>query len=334
MNEIPAALGLDAEQVADLLATAGRAPSLHNSQPWRFRVTSEVIELHADPGRRLPAADPAGREQRLACGAALFNLRLALHGKGIRPRVVELPDAARPDFLAAVGNGGRNSATPRQLDLLAAVPRRRTNRRPFTADAVSGPELHALRRAALEEGTTLDVVSDPESRRVLRRLLSEAHREQDADPAFRAEVALWTTSDPSRVDGVPTTAGGPAPITQDKWLLRDFGAATDAERPTAMFEDEPTIVVLTATTPGPAGELRTGQALQRLLLTATVEGLSASFLSQVVEVERTREQLRLLLGSTRPPQAVLRLGRGWPITSTPRRPVADTVAPADQVPAR
>ena len=132
MDEIPAASALPPEQVEELLATAGRAPSLHNSQPWRFRVTPNLIELHADPARRLPVADPDGCELRIACGAALFNLRLALHGLGIRPIVTVLPDPEQPELLAAVRHGGTKPPTPEQLRLLRAVPNRRTNRHPFT----------------------------------------------------------------------------------------------------------------------------------------------------------------------------------------------------------
>jgi len=83
---IAPALGLTGGQVETLLVTAGRAPSLHNSQPWCFAVTPAVIELYAERSRALPVIDPTGREMRIACGAALFNLRLALHGNGIRPQ--------------------------------------------------------------------------------------------------------------------------------------------------------------------------------------------------------------------------------------------------------
>ena len=100
-------------------ATAGRAPSLHNSQPWRFRVTARVIELYADPERTLPVADPDGREQRMACGAALFNLRLALHGHRIRPTVTILPDRARPELLA-VDPPRRHEGTHAGADAAAA----------------------------------------------------------------------------------------------------------------------------------------------------------------------------------------------------------------------
>jgi nitroreductase len=331
-HELPSTLGLTPDQVQTLITTAGRAPSLHNSQPWRFRLRRHAIDLFADLDRRLPAADPDGRELRLGCGAALFNLRLALHGLGIRPTVTVLPDPTQPALLATVRHGGAKTPTPQQLRLLAAVPARRTNRRPFHDVAVSPAEHHALRQAALDEGSWLQVVEDPAQLRSLRELAARAHRAQQADPAFVAELDRWTSSKAGRQDGVPASAGGPQPAPQDWWTLRDFSAGAGAERiPGQNFEPQPMIAVLTPHLAGPEADIGSGQALQRVLLTATVHGLAASFLSQVVEVPPTREELRRLIGATRPPAAVLRIGRGWPIPATRRLDAADLVIldPAD-----
>src|SRR5919197_377513 len=112
MTEIPAALGLTPQQVERLITTAGLAPSLHNSQPWRFLIDADRIELHADPERALPTADPYGVEQRIGCGAALLNLRLGLLGHGIRAAVTIAPDTTPPDLLAVVRPGGHKRATP------------------------------------------------------------------------------------------------------------------------------------------------------------------------------------------------------------------------------
>jgi hypothetical protein len=328
MTDIPGALGLTPEQVEDVLATAGRAPSLHNSQPWRFRLTPHLIELHADPERRVPQADPDDRELRMACGAALFNLRLALHGQGIRPIVTVLPAGARPGLLAVVRHGGPKAATPEQLRLLRAVPLRRTNRHPFSDEPVPPPALYALRRAASEEGGLLHVVDEPAARTRLQQMSFRAYRAQTADPEFHAELDRWTATPPGRRDGVPATAGGPLSEPQDRWVLRDFrGGSGPARPPGKDFETEPLLAVLTAQLSGALGDVHAGLALERILLTATAEGLAVSFLSHVVEVRPTREELRRLIGETRPPQAVLRIGRGYPVAATPRREVSDVLDP-------
>lgn len=328
VRSIPGALGLSPDQVVDLLRTAGRAPSLHNSQPWRFSVTPQTIELHADARRSPVVADPDGREMRIGCGAALFNLQLALAVQGIRPIVTILPDRERRDLLAVIRHGGRKQPTPEQRDLLRAVSLRRTDRHPYTDAPVDTPALHALRRAALDEGAWLHIVQEPGQRAALRGIAARAHREQEADPAFRAEFAGWVAAAPERRDGVPARAGGALPEPQDRWVMRDFTSGTGPDRlPGKDFESEPVIAVLSSHLSGPSAEVQVGQALQRVLLTATVNGLATSFLSHIVEVPGTREELRRLISGTRPPQAVLRIGHGWPVAAVPRRAVEDLLTP-------
>jgi hypothetical protein len=334
-TEIPAALGLSPHDIAAVLESAGRAPSVHNTQPWAFRVAPDVIELHVDPARRLPAADPDDRELRLACGAALFTLRLALRGHDVRPHVVRFPDRDRPGLVAEVRRGGAAAPNPEITRLLAAVTRRRTDRHPFTDLPVDPSEQHALCHAATEEAAQLHIVRDGDQRRRLSRLAHIAHRRQLADPAFRAELARWTGTQGDRADGVPSSAGGHLPEPHDTWVLRDFSGGTARDRPPGKdFEEDPMIAVLTSHVPGAAGDVRAGEALQRVLLTATADGLAVSFLSQLVEVPDVRDQVCRLLGTHRPPHAVLRIGHGWPTPGTPRRAVADVIRIPETPPSR
>ena len=318
-------LGLTGRQVRDAVEAAARAPSLHNTQPWCFRVGPEGIELHVDRSRQLAVADPSGREMRIACGAALYNLRLALTGSGVRPLVTVLPDPTRPDLVATVRRGGSRPPTPEQRRLLEAVPRRRTNRRPFTDTLVSTAARHALRRAALDEGAWLDLVTDPGQRADLGALARRAHERQTADPDFVAELERWTGHGEARPDGVPAAAGGPLPRPNATWVLRDYSGGT--HRPDDDVEAEPLIAVLSVHADGPREEVRAGQALERVLLTATTHGLAVSFLSQLVECPDVRELMRRLISGTRPPQVVLRIGQGWPVPATPRRPLTDLLLP-------
>lgn len=315
-------LGLDAEQVETLLAAATRAPSLHNSQPWRFGLRADAIELYADPERRLQVADPSGRELRISCGAALYNLRLGLLGLGIRPLVSVLP-TDDDDLIAVVRHGGIKALTPEMRSLREAIFRRRTNRRPFTDAAVPAPARHAMSRAAVDEGAWLHLVTDPEQLHALGVMAREAHTRQVTDPAFRAELEAWTGHTDGRLDGVPARAGGPLPAPNQTWVTRDFtgGRATDA----AVFEADPLIGVLSVHSDGAHEEIRAGQALQRVLLTATVHGLSVSFLSQLVELTDIRERMRRLISGTRPPLIAMRIGHGLPVSDAPRRAVEDVV---------
>lgn len=323
MNSFPAALGLSAEQTHDVVRQAGLAPSLHNSQPWRFRVLPQAIELHSDPQRRLPAADPDERELRLACGAALLNLRLALEHCGRRPIVSLLPHLREPTALAEVRRGGEMIQSPEDAELYKAIPQRRSNRRPFLELPVPIEYRHALVTAVEREQGWLHVVQRSELG-VLEGLVHRAHRAQAADARFREEMARWTGLPTGVVEGVPVAAAGPRPEPQDQWVLRDFsGNQARARVPGKDFESDPLLAVVCTHHSGRVADLQAGQALQRMLLAATARGLAVSLLSGVVEVADTREELQRLLGGTLRPQALVRVGYGSPTPSTPRRDVRD-----------
>ncbi|MCX2951437.1 Acg family FMN-binding oxidoreductase [Lentzea sp. NEAU-D7] len=327
MAEVPEALGLAPEAVQRVLEAASLAPSVHNAQPWRFRVLPDRIELHPDPRRRLPATDPDDRELRLSCGAALFNLRLALQGEGVRPLVSMLPGQDAPGALAIVRRGGTIEPDDEQRALLKAVPRRRTNRRPFHEARVDPRQCHALVRAAELERSWLHVVVTPQDRAQLKKFVKQAHEIQLRDEAVQAELASFTGHRPGSTDGIPAASAGVRPELQDEWVFRDFQGP---ERlPGKDYESDPLVVVLCSFYDGPLGDLQAGQAMQRVLLAATVHGLSASFLSQPVEVHSVREQLRRSLGGVLVPQTVLRLGYSTPVAATPRRPLSELLLEPD-----
>lgn len=323
MTPFPGALGLGPEQVEMAIRAAGMAPSLYNNQPWGFRIAPNTIELHADLGRRLPVVDPNDRELRLGCGAALFNLRLALEHVDVRPSVTPMPRSDDPTLLAVVRSGGTSKPDTERDRLFRAIPTRRTNRRPFLPTPVPETHRNALIGSVETERCWLDVVERDQRSRVIR-LLHRAHELQRADESYREEMARRTGLREGAREGVPAAAAGPRREAQDEWVLRDFsGGKARPRTPGKDFEDDPLTLVLSSDRLSRAADLRAGQAMQRLLLTATVLGLSVSLMSQVVEVPETREELRGSLGGTAEPQAVLRVGYGSPVPATPRRPPTD-----------
>jgi nitroreductase len=324
-------LGLPSSDVVDVLTAACAAPSLHNSQPWLFTVLPDRIEIRIDPGRRLPVADPDGREQRLAIGAAVFNARLALLQLGVRPLVTLCP-RQYPGVEAVIARGGSGGLPAADEPLARAIPQRHTNRKPFSNAVVAAQDRSHLARAAELESGWLAVISDADQRARLHALLGSANADLMADPAYREEFARWVGRTAGQ-DGVPLSAAGPAPAAHDRWTIRDFGAGRAPQRlPGEDFESEPLLAVLASHIDGRYAQLQSGQALQRVLLTATSLGLSVSFLSQLIEVTRTRGDLHRLIGPTLYPQAVLRIGHGGPVAATPRLPADSRVAEAERRP--
>ncbi len=321
--------GLTATQLDHVLRAALRAPSLHNSQPWSFRVDADRIELHLDRDRLLPVCDPDGRESRIGSGAALYNLRLALSRYGVKPVTTVLP-AGDDGPIAVVRRAGNTILSPETAELERAIPHRRTNRRPFFSVEVPHGHQLILSRAAEAEGAMLHFLTTPAELTHVREQAAAAHRAQQRDPRWVAEWNAWT----GRVgtdDGVPLHAAGPAPGPTDFFTVRDFGAPGRPERLDGKdFEEQPLIAVLNSHADTPAHQVNAGQAMQRVLLAATVLGMSASFLSQLIEVPSARSHLTVLAGGYSFPQVVMRVGFGDPTPATPRRAVADCLlAPAD-----
>jgi len=303
---------------------AGRAPSLHNSQPWRFRLRAGAMEVLAEPARQLPVADPSGWAVRLACGAAVFNARLALAVRDMPVEVRLHPDASEPDLLARLCPLPARPATPAEVALHGAIGRRHSNRRPFADTPVPVPVRSRLREAAREERAWLDLLVGSGPLMAVGEIVRAAGRVLDRSPEYRAELAAWVR-EAATYDGVPVAAGGPSPEPHDLLAVRDFGRHPRA--PGRDFETDPLVAILGTTGDTRTDQLVAGQALQRVLLSGTDAGLSMSMLSQPIEVAPAREMLRVALGRSGSPQMVIRIGYGQPSALTPRRPVLDTVDP-------
>jgi hypothetical protein len=300
------------------LADAVLAPSPHNTQPWLFEVGEEQVDVLLDESRVLLVADPRGREARMACGAALLNIRISLRVQGLHVQWKLLPDPDRPDLLAWVRLGGREAPQTDEQVLAAAIPRRHTNRRPFREEPVPVAVRRTLRQAALREGAQLMVVEDPARYGAVAGVLRLAEFTQRQDPEFQDELARWLSKDPTRPDGVPLLAAGPPPVTEPLVLLREYGSS-EGKAPRE-YEQEPLLAILITPHDTPRDHLRAGQAMQRVLLAATACGLSASFLSAAVELSPSRASLRAVLDGEGYAQTILRLGYSDSAPRTRRRP--------------
>ena len=299
------------------------APSLHNSQPWRFRVDGGAIEVYADRTRQLEVLDPDGRELMISLGAAVFTLRAAMRGAGWIPAVSPMPDPGDPDLVARVCPDRPELPSPAAERLAQAIAQRHTNRGPFAAAVVPADAIEDLRAAAAHEGATLSVAG-PVSRTTIIGLGRLAEQRLRASGGYFAELGRWTRPVPGRRDGIPTVAIGPWDALE-RLPLRDFGLVhPQPARRLERFEAYPTIAVLSTEGDQPADWLRAGQALQRVLLVATRQHLATTPISQPVEVPAVRQVLSDPRCG-RWAQMVVRLGYGQPAPATPRRPLADVL---------
>ncbi|HEY6311614.1 MAG TPA: hypothetical protein VIY52_12540 [Streptosporangiaceae bacterium] len=326
---------MTAEQIARyVVAKAVWAPSVHNTQPWWFTADGQQVSLYADVGRRLVVADPDGREMMISCGAALFNVRLALRSLGYIPETRVLPDPGQPELVARVSWRQRAAADELERWLFGQVLTRRTHRGAFDPEPLPPDTLAALRAGAVREGAALRIVADDGRRAALAAAVEEAERHLRLVGERVRELARWAPPPGStRSDGVPATSY-PARVehTEPYFPGRDFahghgwgvpplGSAT-AHRAAGVAG------LLTTAADRPADWVNAGQALQRILLTASACGAAVALHSQPLELPWLREFIRTQLSDGACPHLVLRIGLVTQVAVSVRRDPGDVLFPA------
>ncbi len=316
-----------------ILTAASAAPSIHNTQPWRFRLAgTDVVEVHADLDRMLWVADPLGRALHLSCGAALFNLRMAIRSAGYRALVWPLPDPdGAPTLIASVQVAAGAEATLEEAELCTAIGQRHTSRLPFSDRRVPEAIQVSLEQSAGFECTLLHLLTPGEAEFALG-LAATSDRYLAANRRHQAELADWVGQPAETGVGIPAAAIGPGHVPPQS-PVRDFSAARpgraaqdgpavgDPAGRAAEFELQPVLGVLSTVRDGRADWLRAGQGMQRVLLTATRHGLSTSLLYQPVELHDMTGELGWWPWPEQP-QMIIRFGYGPAAAATPRLSLA------------
>lgn len=324
------------ETVRWAVGQAVLAPSLLNSQPWRFRVAVDRregtarLELYLDRQRAVPHLDPTGREGVLACGAALLNLVLALRAAGRGSTVRLLPDHAAPHLLAVVTVRGTVRERPEERPLREAIPLRTTCRSAFEPGPLVDSLLDHLVAAAAYEGALATVLDEAEAREV--RALAAASRVRSAQDAGHAQdCAAWARQNLEEADdGVPGWVHGLGlvPSLEEPHRLRRGTSTVAAREAHAEGTTAGRLLVVGAPSDERPAVLRAGAGLERLLLAATAAGAAAGFLDETLRFADARAEVGRLAGLDHP-QVVVRLGYARSRPPTRRRPVDDVLSFCD-----
>jgi hypothetical protein len=328
---------LTTEVLEQVVRAATRAPSVHNTQPWTVEVALSqgrgTVDVRVDPARSLRHGDPQSREATISCGALVDHLVVAARREGLDAEVVET--AGKGDLrLAQVSVSLGAPPSVAELELAVAMVHRRTTRTALDDLVVDDGLVERLVRVVADAQAHL-VVLPPGSaaRGVVLRQVARAEALATEDLVGRAEEEAWTGRAADAAggggcggDGVPVEepwaghpGAGPGPGS------RRFG---DRAGPGDAAEHRAVLALLTTPGDSPDDWLRAGRALSRLLLEATVAGLTASFATTVLENPTTRHEVVRSLGLVGAPQVLLQLGYGEPGVRTPRR-VLGTAASRD-----
>jgi nitroreductase len=319
----------DNETIRAALSLATRAPSVHNSQPWRWGVGPHSLHLFADYDRRLPNTDPDNRDLLLSCGASLNHCVVGLAALGWQTKIHRFPDPGDDEHLAAIELQRR---TPADVDvaLAAAIPRRRTDRRHYSSWPVPLGDIALMGARAARAGVRLRRV---EPLTDISNLVAQAARQHATDYEYLSELATWS----GRYGSKAGVAARNTPESDATAALpgRVFAGTALAQPPDAGPADDNAIVVALGTSSDDQiACLRAGEAASLVLLTATALGLASCPITEPLEVAQTREAARAtIFGAGDYPQILLRVG--WapvntdPLPSTPRRSMSEVVERLD-----
>lgn len=315
---------LTRDEVRWTAAQFGRAPSIHNTQPWRLEWTGTFLRILGDPDRQLRVADPQRRELLISCGAALFGLRLALRRLGVEVDVRRLPEPLDADLMAEVRIVDRRDFLPGPRMMPPGFERRHTPRGTATPVNVPVALAAAMQQSAVAEGAELLFVNDPGPLAAVLRLSHDVERAVADDAFVLEETERWTFGrDERRRDGVPGTAfpsgsfsGGPRQLAR-----RDFDLRRGIGRLDGGTLSARQVAALTTVGDRPVDWLHAGEALHALLIVAAEQWVFAEFNSRVAEHPGARAQLRRELGTPSYPHLLLQFCAGHIAPHTPRREV-------------
>ncbi len=279
--------------IARIIKAVEAAPSIFNQRPWEVALSEDRdrVELYADPGRAVGRFLP--REVVISCGAALYNLRLAIRVAGRTPSVWLLPglDGESPlldrlesgrVLLASVEVMPGRAAPARSGDqeLYEAMWLRHTSREPYRLLPVPEPILVEMETAAAAEHAALRLLHRSQCRQILRaaaragdRLAGDTPAGSGLMPSPPGEQSLAEfRAARGELNNVPRSRDGPRPADEDEPpTRRDFWLPGRI----ALFEKHPQLMALSTEDDRPLDWLRAGQALQHALLTATRFSMSS-----------------------------------------------------------
>lgn len=306
--------------------SAGAAPSIHNTQPWHWRIHDGVADLYAVPARQLLASDPERRMLLVSCGAALDHACVGLAAEGVSIDVVRFPQPANPDLLATVSVTGRIPVTPAAIRLVQTIAIRHTDRRPLLDEPLTPSAVTALRDAVAASGAGIDVLNRDQVIE-LAAAIARSQADEMSDDEVRAELHTWTGGQHPLGTGVPDSVIPDRPL-QTTVPSRDFGHV--GALPVATTHDAAaSYAILYGVDDDPRAWLRAGEALSALWLAATEWSVAVLPLSAAVETAHARHALRRILSGVGYPYLAVRLGIADPqqgsITRTPRLPASETV---------
>ncbi len=321
--------GPSGSTIAEAVRLAARAPSLHNSQPWRWQSDGEVLRLFAVPERMLTTTDPSGRQMLISCGATLDHLRTAMAAAGWRPSVARFPDPGNTTHLADITFEHSPLVTDADRARAAAIDRRYTDRLPF-GPPPGWPDFEPILRSAVDTTDTAVSILPEESHPALAHATRMTGARRRYDSNYHAELHWWT-GHVIGATGVPKTSLVSPREHEQVDIGRQFPAASsDTGTSGENSSDHAEVLVVSTAGDTPEDHLRSGETVSAVLLESTRAGYATCPLTHLTEISDSRHVVRQLIDGDQSPQILVRVGappqRDRRPERTPRLPLTEILS--------
>lgn len=312
----------------DFARYATLAPNSHNTQPWKFLLADNMVEILPDLTRNCPVVDPDDHHVFVTLGCAAENLIIAANARNRPSEVVVMPDDKNSTIQVAIGDG---VATDREL--CDAIPLRQSTRSEYDGKSLSNEDLSALAQAAAMPGVETLFITDRAKMNGVLDYVIEGNSAQVNDPAFVQELKDWIRFNPEAAleanDGLFTAcSGNPASPTWLGKLMFDRFFTKDAENDkyTKQMQSSSGVAVFVGDKDDEEGWINVGRSFQRFALQATALGVRHAHLNMPIEVGDIRPEFASWLGIPgRRPNLVIRFGKAPPMPMSLRRPVEEVI---------
>lgn len=283
-----------------------KAPSGHNTQPWKFSFGENKIYVHPDFSRALPVVDSDNHALYISLGCAVENMVIAASRYGYRAGVsLEEPEGGKPFIEISLS---ADEAIPKD-ELVAYIDKRQSTRNEYEDKAVPDSDLESLKNSFDFEGINVLLLTGGEGRDRLEPLIIEGSNRQFQNKKFVEELVKWirfsNKNARAKADGLWAKCLGlpNIPRFMGKFVMKYLmSAKSEAKRWKKLIDATAGFALFTADRNDAAHWIRLGRAFQRFALTATKLTISHAHVNMPCEEVEVRQKLaeEFRLGSKHP----------------------------------
>jgi hypothetical protein len=311
-----------------MISAAIKAPSGHNTQPWKFKLGNDYIDVMPDFTKSLSVVDGTNRELYISLGTAVENLCIAASHEGYIPKT-EIMQNEEKTFYVHVSFSKSNDADTSPL--YDAIYKRQTNRSVYNKNIIGPDTITLLRQITPEQGTHFYMF--PKGSATFNDLAKKVYKGNELqmnDPQFKKELLEWIRYNKSQArkkgNGLTSATMGAPNVPQliGKPIVKAYlNPKTQNKGDMKKIESSSHLVLITSTRHDPEAWISVGRTLERFILNTTNLGIANAYMNQPCEIKELAEKIKneLPILDQEYPNLLLRIGYSKPMPYSPRQQI-------------